>query len=130
MAKLYKQKDECHCLECGSDMGYGRPDRKFCSPHCRYEYHNRVKRPIMLIRNRTLKTLERNYAILSQLVGSGIESISLGQLVAMGYDICCVTSIVKEAKHLELGIFDIRYIQTEVKISGIRNVSLNLPPKK
>lgn len=129
MAKLYVQKTESHCLECGSELGYGRPDRKFCCPRCRFEYHNHTKRPALNMRNRVMKTLEHNYSILMDLVSSGVGSISLGHLAAMGYDINCVTTAVKVGKHMEMGIFDIRYVQTEARISGIRNVSLNLSPR-
>lgn len=114
------------CLECGHKIKYGRSDKKFCCDTCRSKYNNSQVRAARAYKRRVMRALEGNYDILDRLHGSGITSMDLFELVNLGFVLDMVTSHRKVRHHDEYACFDIKYIMTPTRISGITKISLNL----
>ena len=111
------------CLECGEEITYGRPDRKFCSDSCKNRYHNSRTYSTRAVRLRVLNALDRNYNILDSLCKQGVRSISLGDLAQMGYNMEYVTSHHKVAGgHNEYRCFDIKYCLSQTKVFSLEKV--------
>ena len=95
------------------------------------EHYNSQAKDRRAFRRRVLSRLSSNYELLSVLVQSGVESISLADFVAMGFVPGVVTSYARAGRHDEFACFDIKYRMTATKIhfiSKIQNVSLHLQP--
>ena len=90
-----------HCLECGNEIGYGRPDRKFCSPNCKNRYNNRKVRNYRNMKLRVQNALDKNHEILRQLVRLGVGSVSLSELSVLGFNLSYSTSHTKAGGHDE-----------------------------
>lgn len=75
------------CLNCQQDLGFGRPDRKFCSDGCRHDYHNQVKAQDHSEIKMVQGVLKKNHKILKQLLGDeeGV-TISRDELIRAGYN--------------------------------------------
>ena len=76
-----------------------------------------------------MSQLDKNYEILESLIRSGIDSVDVTDAVSMGFQPGIVTSFRRVRSKTELSCFDIKYIMTPSRISGIskiRNLSLNL----
>lgn len=117
------------CLECGDKIKYGRTDKKFCCEDCRNRHHNRSASQGRVFRRKVLNILDRNYAILESLVRSGITSIDMTDILAMGFITSIMTSCRVSRRHVEYCCFDIKYVMTPAKmtsISKIQNVSVPL----
>ena len=119
MEDTLKILDTPVCLECGDPILYGRSDRKFCSDTCKNRYHNRHSHYQRALQLKVIGALEKNYGILTGLVRSGINSISLGDLAQLGYNMEYVTSHHKAGRHEEYRCFDIKYFRTSTRIFGI-----------
>ena len=85
MSYKTRHEQETTCLECGTAI-YGRKDKHFCSPRCKNLYHNREQRQRRDVRLDTITALSRNYEILEALLKEKITSISLSDLVQMGFN--------------------------------------------
>ena len=117
------------CLHCGEKILYGRTDKRYCCEECRMEHHNEQMKDSRTFRRRVLSQLSANYSLLSTVLNSGVDSIPLADIVAMGFVPGIVTSYSRVGKHDEFGCFDIKYRMTATKLSSIikiQNVSLNL----
>lgn len=80
------------CIECGESFA-GRADAKFCSDHCRSNYHNRahgVKVPYVRQVNTILK---KNRKILLELNPEGKAKVSKKDLEHRGFDFGYFTNI-------------------------------------
>jgi hypothetical protein len=73
-----------------------------------------------------MKALSGNYDILDSLVKAGVTSMDLFDLVNLGFVLDAVTSHRKVRHHDEYACFDIKYVLTPSRISGITKISLNL----
>ena len=117
------------CLHCGDSISNGRTDKKFCCEDCRISHYNERSRQSRSFRRRVLSQLSANYEILDRLILSGVGSVNLTDLTAMGFFPRVMTSFQKTGKHFEYRCFDIKYIMTSTRIysiSKIENVSVNL----
>lgn len=117
------------CLECGDRIRYGRSDKRFCCEDCRNKYNNALAKSGRMTRRKVLSHLSKNYDILENLLKSGVESVDMMDLVAMGFAPAFVTSFKKLRSRYEFGCFDIKYIMTADRIysiSKIQNLSVNL----
>ena len=117
------------CLECGDEIVYGRKDRKYCSEECRHKHHNDSHRSARRYRRMVSSILDRNYGILEELVGAGVESIWVADAIALGYNPAYVTSYRKHGKRSMCHCYDICYITTDnrmTSISKIQNLSVTL----
>ena len=117
------------CLHCGDNIRYGRTDKKFCCEDCRIAHYNELSRGSRGFRRRILSQLSGNYEILDRLLVSGVESVNLIDIIAMGFVPGVMTSFRRVGRHDEYSCFDIKYIMTATRIysiSKIENVSLNL----
>ena len=74
--------------------------------------------------------LSRNYEILDNLIRSDIEAVDLMELEGLGFSPGVITSHHKVNRHDEYTCFDIKYIMTPTRISGIKKISLNLHVRK
>ena len=73
--------------------------------------------------------LDKNYAILEELVGAGVESIWVAEAIALGYNPAYVTSYRKHGKRSMCHCYDISYVTTDnrmTSISKIQNLSVTL----
>ena len=129
MKYVRKLRTMPRCLHCGEKIVYGRTDKKYCCDDCRVEHNNSLAKDGRLFRRRVLSQLSSNYDILSTVLQSGADSISLADIISMGFAPGIVTSYTRVGRHNEFGCFDIKYRMTPTKIYSIfkiRNVSLNL----
>jgi hypothetical protein len=70
---LKKKKIEKRpCLNCG-ELFSGRPDKKYCSPECKNDYHNDKSKAEEGIKeiNRITNILRKNRKILKEILGDG-----------------------------------------------------------
>lgn len=113
-------KIQARCLQCGGEIGPGRPDRKFCSDGCRNRWHNKRKYPLReQLEGMVLQTLDRNHSILDRLLRIGIRSIDLVSLSQMGFDIQYVTSYKRVGRHHVYACFDFQYEMTPSRIKKL-----------
>lgn len=110
------------CLECGDKIRYGRTDKKFCCRECKEKHFNRLAKDSRSVRRRIVSQLNRNYEILESLVRSGIDSVDVTDLISMGFQPGIVTSFRRVRSKTELSCFDIKYIMTPSRISGISKI--------
>ncbi|MCQ2146089.1 MAG: hypothetical protein MJZ16_01080 [Bacteroidales bacterium] len=108
------------CIYCGKEISQGRSDRKFCNSNCRASYHNSRAYYSSAPVSGVIRSLERNYNILCDIISSGNESASMGDLVDEGFRPEYVTSYMKVRGGDELRCFDIRYRQSGLKIFNVR----------
>ena len=120
-----KPSDTLVCLECGSEIEYGRSDRKFCSDRCKNLYHNREHHYRRSVQLHVLGALEKNYEILNRLLKAGIRSISIGDLSQLGYNKEFMTSYHKVGGHDEYRCYDIKYYCSASRIFNIERVKLD-----
>jgi hypothetical protein len=118
------------CLECGDKIRYGRTDKKFCCDECRMKYHHEQVKSSKTYKRRILSVLTRNYDILESLLRSGVENVDLLDLEGLGFIPGVVTSHLKINRHDEYTCFDIKYIMTPTRVTGIKKISLNLQVRK
>ncbi|MBQ9184884.1 MAG: hypothetical protein IJ151_03300 [Bacteroidales bacterium] len=111
------------CLECGKEMVYGRPDRKFCCPSCKNRYHNRSESASKRIKLRVQHILEKNYRILLTFLESGIRDVPLSSLTVMGFNPLYFTSSVKQKKCSICMCFDIIYHLTARNVYNMEFVN-------
>ena len=83
-----------------------------------------------MYKRRILAALTRNYEILENLLKSDMDSADLFELEGLGFIPGVVTSYRKVNKHEEYTCFDIKYIMTPSRVTGIKKISLNLPIRK
>lgn len=118
-----RNEEETTCLECGTAI-YGRKDKHFCCPTCKNLYHNRQQRQRKNIRLVTITALSRNYEILEALLKEKTTSMSLSDLVQMGFNPEYVTGHRKGLyRHEEFACFDIRYYRSSTKIFNVRRIA-------
>lgn len=110
------------CLECGSEITYGRFDKKFCSERCKNLYHNRQTSNYRAVRLKITNALMRNYAVLEKLVKLEVTSISIGDASQMGFNTEYVTSYHKVGGHNEYRCFDIKYCLSATRLFKIERV--------
>ena len=114
------------CLECGDEIHYGRPDRKFCSENCKNAYHNRKARNSRNTKLKVINALENNHGSLDRMLKLGIDSIDLVDMKHLGFNVDYSTSYRKIRRHDEYCCFDIRYILTPTRICSISRVQAML----
>lgn len=73
------------CLGCHLEIK-GRADKKFCSPSCRTNYHNRVNRDANRFMRTVNRILRKNRKILANFNPDGKTSIHRNRLVEMGFN--------------------------------------------
>lgn len=117
------------CLECGSQIRYGRTDKKFCCEDCKTRHHNSQSRAARSFKSKVISIINRNYEILDALFRDGTDSVDLIDLVTMGFVPGIVTSYRRVGKHDVFTCYDIKYIMTGTRlysIMKINNLSVNL----
>ena len=110
------------CLECGSDIEYGRTDKKFCSEKCKNKYHNKLQKDSRSIHRKVLRGLEKNYIILSKLHRSGMNSASISDLLSLGFRPEYSTSYRKVNSHDEFSCFEFRYYISKTRMFNLQKV--------
>ncbi len=118
------KEEGTRCLGCGELLREGRSDRKFCSSSCRNRWHYLREGRRKLYRLKTISVLDRNHAILEELIDEGVTGMSIPDLVHLGYRTDCITSCHKVGKHYEFRCCDIRYCMSESRIFRLERCSL------
>lgn len=116
------------CLECGDEIRYGRPDKKFCCESCKNRYNNRKSRNSRVTKLKVINSLERNHGILDRMLKLGMDSMDLVELKHLGFDTDYVTSYRKIRRHDEFCCFDIRFILTPTRICSVSRIPCSLDP--
>lgn len=111
---------EKKCLYCGKVILGGRSDRRFCNSNCRSDFHNARMYYASVPKSSIIKSLEKNYHILCDVIASGNESAMIGDLVDEGFRPEYVTSYMKYKGGDVMRCFDIRYRQTDRRIFNVR----------
>ena len=126
-----RERPQVHCLECGDEMGYGRPDRKFCCRDCKNQYHNRQRRyPLREeLESAVLHALDKNHAILDRLYKMGVRAIDLATLSQLGYDTRFVTSYLRMGRHNIFTLFDLQFEMTPSQLKRLTSLCLENPVK-
>lgn len=120
-----------HCMECGSEIEYGRSDKKFCCVDCKNRYYNRQTRTDRAVKRRIYSSITHNYKVLSMLLKKGVRTISIVDAITLGFRPGVVTSHCRKRRHDEYTCLDIKFIITNSKLIGIEkieNLSLSLQP--
>lgn len=127
----YVIEQEAHrCLCCGSEMSYGRPDRKFCSKNCKDRYNNLRRTKSTAMKHKVEHILDSNYKILSELIRKGMDTIPITDLIALGFNPDFLTHmVVRSHGRTIVACYDITYKITESKVFNIQRMSLSLPHK-
>ena len=94
------------CYACGERV-VGRADKKFCSDHCRSNFHNNLNRDRYIIVRQLNNKLRRNYTILVELTDEGCFSIPLKALKALKFDPSLFTGWIETEQ--KLLIYDISF---------------------
>lgn len=117
----YGKKDAqgTKCLECGDEIGYGRPDRKFCSLACKNRFNNRKNQGGRQIKLKVMNALNKNHEILSGLLKLGITDMDMMEMKQLGFNPDYITSIMRTRGKDEFCCFDIRYHVTPTRITSI-----------
>lgn len=78
---------EAHCLYCGRPLGFGRPDRKFCSAGCRHNYHNQQRADDLSETKKIQAVLKKNHKSLKGLIGynEGV-TVTGDEMLRAGYN--------------------------------------------
>ncbi|MBR1871920.1 MAG: hypothetical protein IJ795_01780 [Bacteroidales bacterium] len=119
--KILQYSDQKYCLQCGSRILYGRPDKKFCCVKCKDLFHNNEQKVVREMRNKLTTILSRNYQILSVLLKAGRTTIHVADIQAMGYNINCVSWCYCESSRTsDFACYDILYSKSGLKIYNIR----------
>ena len=130
MAYLKRKGEDCQCLQCGAPL-YGRRDKRFCSQDCKDRYHYALQADSRRYRRRVLVNLEQNYALLDELVESGVSEVSRIDLVVQGFKPGLVTGYTRRrGAQDELRCFDISYCMSELRLSHISRIKTIKPPAK
>lgn len=79
------------CLQC-EEVFFGRVDKKFCSDHCRNQYHNSNNRSHRVIRE-VNKVLKRNRKILLSCNPEGKTRLHRDKLLEKGFNFHYFTSV-------------------------------------
>jgi len=116
-----KQNEEtkANCLECGTELEYGRTDRKFCCPTCKNRYNNRKYYDIRSLHTRIRGILEKNYTILDKLIKLDISSMDMGDIVQWGFNPEYSTGHRKVRGHNEYRCYEIKYLISSSRIFNI-----------
>jgi len=105
------------CLDCNQEI-VGRKDKKFCSDHCRVNFHNTIDQEKNKAFRRINSILIKNRNILSELFLSSANTISRTQLKNAGFNFNFHTHIlVVDGKKLTF-IYD--YGFESIKLSKIK----------
>ncbi len=100
------------CIEC-ADLFSGRADAKFCSDHCRSNYHNKHNLGRSEFVRKVNMKLKKNWKILNELNPDGKRNISKSDLTSLGFDFSYFTNtyVTKTGKEYRF-CYDQGYIQT------------------
>lgn len=123
---LEEERGHSHCLCCGTEIYYGRKDKKFCSAQCKDKYHNFGKHHFEDARMKIHRAMHKNYMILNDLLRAGVSQIPLSDMVAMGFNPEYVTSYSKLRSGVLLSCYDISFKLSDSRVFNIRRISLTL----
>ena len=114
---------EQRCLECGTDLSYGRKGRKFCSDKCKNDYHNRENHHSRMIHLKIIASLNRNYEVLLRLNRMGMVSVDMDDLIKLGFNPALFTGHRKVRGQNQYSCFEFDYFLSPNRLSHIeRNV--------
>ncbi len=117
-----KERDYYFCAECGSPLEAGRPDRKFCSLHCKNEYHNHRTRGLRSMKVRVTRIINKNYELLDFLLAQHVKAIPITELKGLGFNTDYFTS--KPGTGQTCCCFDIAYDLSSLLCKNIRRIQV------
>ena len=123
-----EEKEQRHCLECGSTFEYSRSSKKFCDESCKNHYHNRINSETKHMHTKTNGQINKNYEILKMLLKNKVRTIDITDIEEYGFKAECCTSYRKVRSHNEYRCYEIKYYLSDSKIFGIEAIDRkNLP---
>lgn len=111
-----------YCLECGAKVPEGRTDKIYCSNACRSRHFYESKQMGKEYRYSIIEALDKNHAILNELIRKKVESVELNELLYRGFCPQFMTCCRRKTKYIECGCFDILYNQNTDRIFSITKI--------
>lgn len=114
-----EKEEERFCLYCGKSIGT-RKNRLFCDSDCRNDYHNRLRRKKLRIKNEMYDKLNYNRNILSGVLMEGRTCISIDEIKKRGFMEGVVSGYRQNKNKQEYACLDILYHRSKTRIFKIR----------
>lgn len=108
-----------NCLECQHKL-VGRSDKKFCSDYCRNKHNNKRYAKSFSEINHINKILKKNFIILKDIYEQKKHSVSLKELIVLGFNCSYFTSIEKEKKYNYFFCYNYGFKLTEDQVWVIK----------
>ena len=120
---MYIRMKKHYCLECGLEIKYGRPDKKYCCPKCKDTYHNRISMDKRKYIRKVNEAIMKNYRILSSLLEENVKSIDMIDIVNLGYIPSILTSCTRRRGRMDdCACFDIKFKMSPTRIHCIEKI--------
>ena len=120
---MYIRMKKHYCLECGLEIKYGRPDKKYCCPKCKDTYHNRISMDKRKYIRKVNEAIMKNYRILSSLLDENVKSIDMIDIVNLGYIPSILTSCTRRRGRMDdCACFDIKFKMSPTRIHCIEKI--------
>ena len=117
--KIIETPQDIRCLECGTDLRYGRRGRKFCSDKCKNAFHNRESHRARAVHLKIISTLNKNYEVLTRLTRMGMPTVEVDDLIKMGFNPTVFTGHRVVRGHNQYSCFEFDYYLSPNKLSRI-----------
>lgn len=107
------KKQSRQCCVCDKKL-YGRSDKVFCDIHCKNKYHQDIRKHSKSAAVNTVKTLQKNYIILCNLLGTKCDRyiIKKLKLQEMGFNFEIVSGMSKNPYGLKMDVFELSWYYT------------------
>lgn len=102
------------CCVCDTKLK-GRIDKAFCDYTCKNEYHKEIRKKSKQAGNITIKRINRNYDILSLLMGENTSKYCINrmELVRLGFDFQSISGYEQNKYGLKLQVFEYSWYLTK-----------------
>jgi hypothetical protein len=111
------------CVMCDTPL-FGRKDKRFCNIKCKNKYHSELRTSRKSLASRVFSQILRNHRILSSFCTANTQSYEIAEieLLKLGFDKSCVTSVERKATHTIYKLLDFSWSRNS---KGIISVYLN-----
>ncbi len=121
MENLKPIKNPRTCIVCEKNL-FGRSDKVFCDITCKNKYHSELAKSQKTIAKETLKILEKNWTILTSLMGELSSELHINkvELARHGFNFTAVSGVDVTTKNLYFDVFEYTWSylkNNEIKIT-------------
>lgn len=98
------------CCVCKKQI-LGRSDKVFCDIQCKNKYHHDVRKHTASVATNNIKILNRNYVILTELLGLNGKKITINKLALqeLKFDFTTVSGIEKTKLGIKMKVYEISW---------------------